>query len=53
MKVGLEKLKSYEGITVKALLNSGAIDLFIDTNFVKKKRFKLEKLYYKWLLTDL
>jgi len=44
MKVELEKLESYEGIVVKALLNSRAIGLFIDTKFVKKKRFKLKRL---------
>ena len=44
IKVGLEKLKSHEGIAVKALLDSGVIGLFMDTKFAKKKEFKLEKL---------
>jgi len=44
MKVGLEKLKSHEGIAVKALLDSGVIGLFMNTKFTKKKEFKLEKL---------
>ena len=44
IKVGLEKLKSHEGIVVKALLDSGVIGLFMDTKFAKKKEFKLEKL---------
>ena len=44
MKVGLEKLKSHEGIAVKALLDSGATGLFMDTTFAKKKGFKMEKL---------
>ena len=30
MKVGLEKLESHEEVMVKALLDSGATDLFID-----------------------
>jgi len=34
MKVGLEKLENHEGVVVKALLDSGAIGLFIDTTFV-------------------
>jgi len=37
MKVGLEKLKNYEDIAVKALLDSGVTDLFMDTKFAKKK----------------
>jgi len=44
LKVGLEKLKSYEGVAVKALLNSSATGLFMDTTFTKEKRFKIEKL---------
>jgi len=44
MKVGLEKLESHKGVTVKVLLNSGAMGLFMDTRFAKEKGFKLEKL---------
>jgi len=44
MKVGLEKLENHKGIAVKILLDSGVTDLFIDTAFVKKKEFKIEKL---------
>jgi len=44
LKVGLEKLENYEGIAVKALLDSGATGLFMDTTFAKKKGFKMEKL---------
>ena len=44
MKVGLEKLESHEGIAVKALLDSGATGLFMDTTFAKEKGFKMEKL---------
>ena len=44
MKVGLEKLESHEGIVVKALLDSGATGLFMDTTFAKEKGFKIEKL---------
>jgi len=44
LKVGLEKLESHEGVAVKALLDSGATGLFIDTTFTKEKGFKIEKL---------
>ena len=33
MKVGLEKLESYKGVAVRALLDSGTTDLFMDTTF--------------------
>jgi len=44
LKVGLEKLESHEGVAVKALLDSRATGLFIDTTFAKEKGFKMEKL---------
>jgi len=44
LKIGLEKLESHEGVAVKALLNSGATGLFMDTTFAKEKGFKMEKL---------
>ena len=44
MRVGLEKLESYEGVAVRALLDSGAIDLFMDMIFAQEKGFKIEKL---------
>jgi len=34
MKVGLEKLESYKGVAVRALLDSGATGLFMDMTFV-------------------
>jgi len=37
MIVGLEKLENYEGVAVKALLDSRAIGLFMNTKFMKKK----------------
>jgi len=42
--VGLEKLENHEGVAVKALLDSGATDLFMNTTFAKEKGFKMEKL---------
>ena len=44
MKVELEKLENHEGVAVKALLDSGAMKLFMDTTFAKEKGFKMEKL---------
>jgi len=44
MKEGLEKLESHKRAAVKALLDGGAIGLFIDTAFAKEKGFKIEKL---------
>ena len=44
MKVGLEKLENHEGVAVKALLDSRATSLFMDTTFAKEKGFKMEKL---------
>jgi len=44
MKVGLEKIDSHKGVSVKALLDSGAIGMFADKKFVEKNGFKLEKL---------
>ena len=44
MKVGLKKLENHEGVAVKALLDSRATGLFMDTAFTKKKGFKIEKL---------
>ena len=44
MKVGLEKLDTHEGVTVKALLDSGATGIFMDKDFVEEQGFKLVKL---------
>ena len=44
MKVGLEKLDMHEGVTVKALLDSGATGIFMDKDFAEEQGFKLVKL---------
>ena len=44
MKVGIEKLDNHKGVTVKALLDSGATGLFADRKFVEKHGFKMQKL---------
>ena len=44
MKVGMEKLDTHEGVTVKALLDSGATGIFMDKDFAEEQGFKLVKL---------
>ena len=44
MKMGLEKLESHEEVAVKALLDSGATGLFMDTTFAREKGFKMERI---------
>ena len=42
--MGVKKIDTHKGVSVKALLDSGATGLFADKKFVKKWRFKKEKL---------
>ena len=44
IKIGLERLDTQEGITVEALLDSGATGLVMSSEFTRKKGFKLKKL---------
>jgi len=44
VKIGLERIDVQEGITVEALLDSGATGLVISSEFAKKQGFKLKKL---------
>jgi len=44
MTIGMEKVETHEGITVKALLDSRATGMFADRKFVEKNGFKLEKM---------
>ena len=44
MKIGLERIDMQEGITVEALLDSGATGLVMSSEFAKKQNFKLKKL---------
>ena len=44
MKVGMEKIDTHEGVTVKALLDSGAPGMFVDRKFAEKHGFRIEKL---------
>ena len=43
IKIGLERLDMQEGITVEALLDSGATGLVMSSEFARKKDFKLKK----------
>jgi len=44
VKIGLERIDTQEGITVEALLDSGATGLVMSSEFAKKQGFKLKKL---------
>ena len=44
IKIGLERLDTQKGITVEALLDSGATGLVMSLEFARKKGFKLKKL---------
>jgi len=44
VKIGLERIDMQEGITVEALLDSGATGLVMSSEFTKKQGFKLKKL---------
>ena len=44
VKIGLERIDIQEGITVEALLDSGATGLVISSEFARKQGFKLKKL---------
>ena len=42
--IGIEKVNMYEGIMVKALLDSGAMEMFMDRKMAAKYGFRLQKL---------
>ena len=44
VKIGLERIDTQEGITVEALMDSGATELVMSSEFARKQRFKLKKL---------
>ena len=43
MKIGLERINTQE-VTVEALLDSGATELAMSLEFVRKQEFKLKKI---------
>ena len=44
VKIGLERTDTQEGVTVEALLDSGAIGLVMSLEFARKQEFKLKKI---------
>ena len=44
IRIRLERLDTQEGITVEALLDSGATGLVMSSEFARKQGFKLKKL---------
>jgi len=44
VKIGLERMDIQEGITIEALLDSGATELVMSSEFARKQRFKLKRL---------
>ena len=52
IKVGLEKINTHEGVTVKALLDSGATGMFIDRKFAEEHGFKMDKLEKPLIVTN-
>jgi len=44
MNIGVEKLDTHEGITIKALLDNSATEMFMDKRMAARHGFKLQKL---------
>ena len=44
MNIGVEKLDMHEGVTIKTLLDSGVIGMFMDKRMAARYGFKLQKL---------
>ena len=44
MQIGVEKIDTHEGVSVKALLDSGATGLFMSKKYTERGGFKLIKL---------
>ena len=44
MNIGVEKLDTHKGVTVKVLLDSGAMGMFMDKRAAAKHGFMLQKL---------
>jgi len=44
LNIGVEKIDTYESVIIKALLNSGTTEMFMDRQTVARYGFKLQKL---------
>jgi len=44
LNIGVEKIDTHEGIMIKALLDSGAMGMFMDRQMAARHEFKLQKL---------
>ena len=44
LNIGVEKVDTHEGVTVKVLLDSSTTRMFMDKEIAAKHRFKLQKL---------
>ena len=44
LNIGIEKIDTHEGITVKALLDSSTTGMFIDRKITARHSFKLQRL---------
>ena len=44
LDIGIEKVDTHEGVTVKVLLDSGTTGIFMDREMAKKHSFKMTKL---------
>jgi len=44
LNIGIEKMDTHEGVAVKVLLDSGAMEMFMDKRTAAKYGFMLEKL---------
>jgi len=44
LDIGIKKIDTHKGVTVKALLDSGAMGMFMDKEMAKKHGFKMTKL---------
>jgi len=44
MRIGMEKIDTHKGVTVKVLLDSRATGMYVDRKFAEKNGFKMDKL---------